>query len=291
MKILVTGAYGFFGTNLTKYLYENLSVSSMIYRMSGKNGIDLKNEEQVKSFINDYQPDIIVHLAANPRGNADISAMDDNCKSTLNLVHYAPQGCHFIFASSIVVYGDYNHFKFLEDMTPKPTSLYALSKLNAENIINRYARIGKIKKTNLRFCALVGGLNMSHGFVYDLTKKLEADSSELELIGTSPGSRKPFLHIDDACNVINFAIENRLDGTYNVCPQDNISVEEVAKIGMNILNKKKNIKWRPDQVWVGDNQEIAGGNCKIYSQGFEFKYKTSRAAIEAYFNELSKQNI
>jgi nucleoside-diphosphate-sugar epimerase len=290
MKILLTGANGFFGRHLYGMLAygeknkQHLPWEELIEL--GRNS-DIKDEKFVKKNLEEIKPDVIIHLAANPRGNADISVMDDNVKGTHNLVHYAPEGCQFIFASSIVIYGDYHHFNFLEDMVPKPTSLYALSKLNAENIINRYARIGKIRKVNFRYSALVGS-NLSHGFIYDLQKKLVADSQELELIGEAPGAEKPFLHIDDACRSVIFAIENNLEGTYNVCPNDNISVEKVAKIGMNHLKIDKKIKWRPDLVWSGDNRELKAGNCKIFSKGFEFKHKTSQAAVEAYFNESTE---
>lgn len=285
MKILITGAYGFFGQNLSKYLYTNLQTSSYIYNLNGKKGVDLKNEEQVEITLKDFNPDIIIHLAANPRGNAGLEAMLDNVQGTHNLVHHAPQNCHFIFASSIVVYGDYHCYNFLEDMQPKPTSLYALSKYNAENIVNRYERIGKIKKTNLRLCALVGP-NLTHGFIFDLINKIKSDSPELELIGAAPGSIKPFLNVEDACNTVLHAIQKKMYGTYNVCPRDNISVEQVAKMAMKTLNIYKPIKWRPDLVWGGDNNEIRASNNKLFSHGFDFKYKNSPQAIQAYLDEL-----
>lgn len=283
MRIYLTGGSGFFGQNLMRRLYNIPNVEIAVL----PKGTNIQCEELIKEELEEIKPDVIIHLAANPRGNAGLSAMEDNVQGTHNLVHYAPKGCHFIFASSIVVYGDYHCYNFLEDMQPKPTSLYALSKFNAENIIDRYERIGDIKKTNLRLCALVGK-GLTHGFIFDLINKIKSNSKELELIGAGPGSIKPFLNIEDACNCVIYAIEKKMYGTYNVCPRDNISVEEVAKMAMETLKIYKPIKWRPDLVWGGDNNEIRASNNKLFSHGFESKYKTSQQAIQAYLNELSK---
>lgn len=283
MKIFLSGAGGFFGQKLLPKLRILQDVE--IFCLS--KGLDIKCEKLIQEELEEIKPDIIIHLAANPRGNAGLEAMLDNVQGTHNLVYYAPEGCHFIFASSIVVYGDYHCYNFLEDLQPKPTSLYALSKFNAENIINRYERIGKIKKTNLRFCALIGN-GIRHGFIFDLINKIRNDSKELELIGNAPGAKKPFLHINDACDTILYAIEKKMYGTYNVCPRDNISVEQVAYMTMDTLKIRKSIKWRPDLVWSGDNNEIKANNNKLFSHGFEFKYKNSQQAIQAYLDELTK---
>ncbi len=280
-RVFVTGHRGFFG----KHLIESLKLAFPDYLICWNDDLNLKDEQFTKQCMDSIQPHCVIHLAANPRGNAGLEVMQDNVTGTHNLVHYAPANCHFIFASSIVVYGNYKHFQFLEDMTPEPTSMYALSKWNAENIINRYARLGKIRKVNFRYSAIVGP-NLSHGFIYDLTKKISSDSTELELIGSAPGSIKPFLHVEDACRSIIFAIQNNLQGTYNVCPTDNISVESIAKLAMRCLKREKPIKWRPDQVWAGDNNEIKAGNCKLFSKGFVFKHKSSLSAIREYFDGL-----
>jgi nucleoside-diphosphate-sugar epimerase len=282
LKILLTGHRGFLGQHLLQKLEEITDNPVWVLPKL----LDIKIEKDVKDIIEISQPNIIIHLAANPRGNADLSVMDDNVKGTHNLVHYAPPQCHFIFASSIVVYGNYQYMDFIEDMECKPTSLYALSKLNAENIINRYDRLGKIRKVNYRFCAMVGN-NLTHGFIFDLVNKIKSEDETLKLFGSSPGSIKPFLHVDDACNAILFAIKNNLSGTYNLCPRDNISVEQIANIAMEKLGRKKLVEWQPEMVWEGDNPEIRARNSKIYCKDFELKYRTSKETIEAYFDALN----
>jgi UDP-glucose 4-epimerase len=284
VNILITGHRGFVGNNLLTHFADKPNINIELP------AIDIKNEQSVKSVLEYSKPNIIIHLAANPRGNADLSAMDDNCKGTHLLAHYAPPDCHFIFASTIVVYGDYQHLDFIEDMECKPTSLYALSKLNAENIINRYERLGKFRKTNLRFSAIVGP-GLTHGFMFDLINKIKSEDGTLKLFGREPGSIKPFIHIEDVCRAIEYVLDNRVYGTYNICPQDNISVKDIAKLTMEYFGEFKKIEWQPDKIWEGDNLEIKARNSKIFSKGFDFKYKTSKQAILGFLNYVKSNRL
>lgn len=288
MRTLITGASGFLGKNLIKYLKEHRPDLEIIgltrQRYTSYSLCDIVHEERVRDVMELWKPEIIIHLAANPRGNAGPAVMDDNVKGTFNLVHHAPKNCHFIFASSIVVYGNPNDNYGQKELAP--TSLYGLSKQLAENIIDRYERLGKINKTTLRLSAIIGN-NLTHGFIYDLVKKIKSDGDYLELFGNSPGSIKPFVHMDDVCEAINFVIKNKLYNVYNVCPNDNISVKEVAEIGLEKFKSSKIIKWLGESsIWEGDNRILSANNYRLKYTCFNFKYKTSREAIEEYFNEL-----
>ena len=297
MKILLDGAAGFLGRHLDRFLRAKYTMPEhSIYRVVrrySQSGLfdfvtDIKHSTEVKWVLQEYQPDVIIHLAANPRGKPDennpLSIFEDNVLGTLNLLEHSPKNCHFINASSITVYGDTDRADEFDP--PAPTSLYSLSKQMAEDAVNRYDRLNKIRATNLRLCALVGPpAGLTHGFIKDLILKIKSNNPELPLIGKAPGAIKPFLHIDDACNAIYHAVENKIHGTFNICPDDNISVEDVAKLAMEHYGIQKEIIWE-DKVWEGDNPFLSAYNTHALECGFTFKHETSYDAIKAALNEF-----
>jgi nucleoside-diphosphate-sugar epimerase len=126
---------------------------------------------------------------------------------------------------------------------------------------------------------------MTHGMVKDIISKIKKPNNELNLIGKAPGAKKPFLHISDACNTILFAIKNQLSGAYNVAPNDNIFVEDVANLIMAKLGIFKKIVWDGSKVWTGDNPVLKCSHNKINLAGFKLEYESSEEAIIAALNE------
>jgi len=281
-KILVTGEHGFIGKNVLHYLIdqyyeagpnqtlEEFCRENNKYEVtgfsSGENNCRVDNVEDVKRRMEEIKPDVIVHLAAIPVIKPDdknpSQILKTNIEGTFNLVHYAPKGCKFIFASTITVYGDSDGFsKFTENHVCSPTSIYASTKLAAENIINVYTKQGHIDGYSLRICANVGPY-ATHGIVPDFIKKVKSDSPTLDCLGDWPGSSKPFIHVEDTCKAILHLIENTHDiKTYNLCANDIINVENIAKIVMDVMKIHKPINFLGSGAnWKGDNRLIKASN-------------------------------
>lgn len=280
--ILLTGSNGFIG----KHLYNHLSPNHELKCVGRSDGLDLTDPYLVQEVFNNNDIDTIVHFAADPNTKYDSGypfvAFDDNVKMTQNLLQYCKQGTRFIFASTILVYGDVEYAK--ETYESIPTSVYGASKVACEAIINAFKTLKGIRPVNLRLCATVGS-GMTHGALKDIIRKT-IQYSPVELFGDSPGSIKPFLHVSDVCSAVEFFMKNDFCGAYNLTPDDNISILRIANIVMEELNIHKEIEWQgKGSLWKGDNPLLSFSNAKIQKAGFRINYTKSETAIRKAINE------
>ncbi len=184
MKILVTGAAGFIGSNLCEYLlqkgYEVVGLDNFNDYYSPK-----IKEFNIESFANNpkfklYRADItdrniieelfkteaiesVVHLAAwagvTPSVKRPSIYAEANYVGTNNLAEFASQNNvkNFIFASTSSVYGNNNKTPFKEDMdTSYPAAPYPASKKGGEVLLYTYSLNTNMGVTVLRFFNPIG---------------------------------------------------------------------------------------------------------------------------------------
>ncbi|MDF1868687.1 MAG: NAD-dependent epimerase/dehydratase family protein [Saprospiraceae bacterium] len=125
MNCLVTGSTGFLGYHILPVLKENFNVRTVSLRNTAISDIDLQNIEA------------IVHMAGLAHQMQKIDSklyFDVNKDQTLLLAKKAKEsgGKHFIFISTVKVYGDNILEVMDEDSTCIPTDPYGQSKLEAE---------------------------------------------------------------------------------------------------------------------------------------------------------------
>ena len=178
-KVLITGAAGFIGFHLAKYLldkeYEVIGIDNLnnYYDIRLKEErlnilkeyaefkfykIDLKDKESIDNIFMKYNFDYVVNLAAQAGVRYSIenpySYVDSNLIGFMNIL----EACrnypvkHLLYASSSSVYGGNKVVPFsTEHQVDHPVSLYAATKKSNELMAHTYSHLYKIPTTGLRF--------------------------------------------------------------------------------------------------------------------------------------------
>lgn len=142
-KILVTGSYGFIGSNAVSFFIKN---NQNVYGIDIKNikkdkyfQIDITNKKEIQKIIQKIKPDVIVHTAAMSSlkncENDKTLAQKINVEATKNIVESIKNhSCKMIFISSDYVFpGTKGNYK--ENDIADPKTIYGKNKLEAENYI------------------------------------------------------------------------------------------------------------------------------------------------------------
>ncbi len=176
-NILITGGLGFVGSYLVNFFHKKKYNIIIIEHPSKKNLLkkvprkikiiwcDITRFEKLKK-IKLQRIDVLLHLAAQSSGPRSFSMPEIDIKlniiGTLNIIKLC-KICkinHLILASSFVVYGDINNKekkdRVAEDFKTLPGSVYANSKLAAENLLRVYAQPLGIKWNVLRMFNVYG---------------------------------------------------------------------------------------------------------------------------------------
>lgn len=145
-KVLITGGSGFIGSNLIANLliYNKHQILNIdIKRPINKNQeslwtkIDIRNEVAVKKIVKEFNPNIVIHLAARTDlGGHTLDEYDTNTKGTrilINCLKELSEIKRVIFASSMYVCRPGYQPKSSVDYDPH--TIYGLSKVEMEKII------------------------------------------------------------------------------------------------------------------------------------------------------------
>lgn len=273
-KILVTGAAGFIGSNLVDALLKRgaivtgldnfdpfydrkikeLNIESALKNpgYNFREG-DIRDNEFINDCLRNFNPDIIVHLAAKAGVRPSLSDpqeyYDVNVMGTLNLLEAmkANKIKKMIFASSSSVYGNNEKVPFSEtDNVDYPISPYAASKKAGELLCFTYHNLYDFDIFCLRFFTVYGQRQRPDLAIHKFTKALLNDQF-ISLYGDG-STRRDYTHIDDIVHGIIESIK-RVTGyeIFNLGESSTVSLKKLVTILENYTNKEAKIKYLPMQ--------------------------------------------
>ena len=261
-KVVVTGGSGFIGSNLTQELSKENQVTvvdnlSTGYLENIQNLINSGDIIFVEGSITDMDllqklfedVDYIFHQAAIPsvpRSVKDpISSNYTNVNGTLNVLVAARDNNvkKLVYASSSSAYGDTPVLPKSEDMKPCPLSPYAISKLTAEYYCQVFSDVYNLATASLRYFNVFGPKqDPSSEYAAVIPKFIGSILNDKSPIVYGDGEQtRDFTFVDDVVNANILAAESMSTGVFNIAGGKRISINDLAGLIMEILDKDLDI--------------------------------------------------
>ena len=312
-KFFISGGAGFVGSSMVELLlskgagvtvYDNLSSGkySFVKKHLGNKKFefvkaDLLNASDLQAAVSKAEPDVMIHLAANPdvRLGAKVTDLDlkQGTLATYNLLEAGRKNDvkGILFSSSSVVYGLAEIKPTPEDYGPlKPISLYGASKLACEGLITSFGHLFGMRYYIYRFANVVG-INGTHGIIIDMLDKLRKNDHEIEVLGNGR-QRKSYIDVKDCVNSMISIYEKSSsnENIFNLATDDQITVEEIVKMILNKVSPKTKIRYtNTQQGWPGDVPNAFLSNKKMKEFGIVLKYTKSKDVVDNAINILSSK--
>jgi UDP-glucose 4-epimerase len=279
-KVIVTGATGFVGANLTRRLLSDGHQVHLLVRPQYTSWrideissdcriheIDLQDSEPLKKSVAEIKPDWIFHLAANGAYSWQMDVLEifnTNMLGTVNLV----QSCLASGFESFVNTGSSSEYGF-KDHAPaeneyiEPNSYYAVAKSSATMYCQFVARSQKVHIPTLRLYSVYGPYEEPNRLMPTII--INGLSGKLPPL-VDPNIARDYVSSHDVIEAYLLAAKTKTQdcgSVFNVGSGVQVSLGEVVEIARKVLNiddspiwgSMPNRKW-DTSVWVSNNQKI-----------------------------------
>jgi dTDP-glucose 4,6-dehydratase len=265
MRLLVTGAAGFIGSNFVRYWCERhaddhvVAYDALTYAGNRENleGVDvpfvhgdIADGEVATNTIRDEQIDVIVNFAAESHNSYAIvnpgAFFRTNVIGTQTLLEAARQvGIErFHHVSTCEVYGDLpldSDDVFTEETPYRPRTPYNASKAGADHAVRAYHETYELPVT-ITNCSNNYGPYQFPEKVIPLFTTNALDDEPLPLYASTANKRE-WLHVLDHCRAIELVLERgRIGETYNVGSGVEKTIAEIADAVLAALDKPDSLK-------------------------------------------------
>ena len=312
-KILVTGGSGFIGENLINKLisenkYKVFNLDKLSYASNWKSKIpnqisnkchffkvDLVNSLETKKVIDNVNPDIVIHMAAETHVDRSIkSPMDfiqSNIVGTFNLleavtekwqeVYSQKREFKFIHISTDEVFGSLDASgNFSEKTSYKPSSPYSASKASSDHLVNAWH-----KTYNLPVIITNCSNNYGPGQHFEkLIPKVIINSKfglQIPLYGNGENIRD-WIYVEDHVDALLSILENGVIGErYCIGSNNELKNKQIVNIICSILDEKlpKSTPYRNQIEFVDDRL------------GHDYRYALDSSKIKSKLGWQSKTSF
>lgn len=224
-SVLVTGVAGFIGASLANRILQDHLGVRMIGLDSVNDYYDVRLKEHrleqlavydgftfvkgnladkvlVDNIFEQYQPQIVVNLAAQAGVRYSITNPDTYVESNLIGFYNILESCrhnpveHLVYASSSSVYGSNKKVPYsTDDKVDNPVSLYAATKKSNELMAHAYSKLYNIPSTGLRFFTVYGPAGRPDMAYFGFTNKL-LKGEKIQIFNYG-NCKRDFTYIDD----------------------------------------------------------------------------------------------
>jgi len=286
MKLLITGAAGFIGSNLVGLLAKNnfqIKAVDCFLNESYDASLKKKNWQELtvfpnvdlieldlrepipKTLLNDVN--VIVNLAAMPGLMKSWSDFNVYSSCNISVVENLAQAAvnnnndlHFIQISTSSVYG--SHANGAEDSKLEPVSPYGVTKLAAEELIKTYNRTFNLNFTILRYFSVYGP-GQRPDMAYNKIINAILSDKEVEIYGDGSQTRTNTFISDCVEATLSTIVSKPRNEIINISGESFNSLNQAIAIIEDVMKKKARLKFKGERP--GDQQETKGNISKAKS--------------------------
>ena len=270
-KLFITGGAGFIGSALIRHIINNtthsvINVDKLTYAGNLESltsiesnarytfeQVDICDANEIKRVFSEYQPDIVMHLAAESHVDRSIDGPSEfiqtNIVGTYILLEEArvywadldgdkKDSFRFHHVSTDEVYGDLagTDELFTEETSYAPSSPYSATKASSDHLVRAWQR-------TFEFPTLITNCSNNYG-PYQFPEKLipliilnALEGKDLPIYGNGKQIRD-WLYVDDhARALLHVALTGRIGETYNIGGQSELQNIDVVKTVCSILDE------------------------------------------------------
>jgi len=248
-KILITGAAGFIGANLTRKLIKTeneinilIKEGSDLWRINdvisncNVHKINLKKVEDVKNIVKKINPELVYHCAGHgiyPSQKDSAEIFSTNILGTFNLLNALNENNNLRRLVNLGSFFEYS---------TNPIDPYTISKITQTKLVEHFFKEKKLPAITLRLFTPYGKFDSPGRLICDLMIAL-IRNKPLEIF--SRYTKRDFIHIDDVITALEIASQQPdITGEIiDVGTRSKISVEEIVSMCNQLSNNKLIINW------------------------------------------------
>jgi len=310
--LLITGGYGFIGSNFIRLLIKEksdikiLNVDKLTYAGNLLNLKDIEknnnysfikgditNYSFLREIFNNYEIEAIVNFAAETHVDRSLFYSDEfistNIQGTHTLLKFARKyDIKFVQISTDEVYGSIKEGYFKETDKLNPSNIYSASKACAEMLVNAYKKTYGLETIITRSSNNFGPYQHPEKLIPRFITNLFC-GKKLPVYGTGKNIRD-WIYVEDNCRAILLTLEKgKKSEIYNIGGANEKTNVEIAYLILEKLGFSHNmIDFVEDRL--GHDLRYAIDSSKIKALGWKPKYSFEEAfdlTIDWYQNNES----
>lgn len=302
VKILITGAAGFIGANLTRKLIKTENEINILIKETSDHWrindiisncnvhkIDLKKVEDVKNIVKKINPELVYHCAGHgiyhsQKDSAEI--FSTNILGTFNLLAALNESNNLRRLVNLGSFFEYS---------TNPIDPYIISKITQTKLVEHFFKEKKLPIITLRLFTPYGKFDSPGRLICDLMIAL-IRNKPLEIF--SKHTKRDFIYIDDVITALEIASQQLdIDGEIiDIGTGNEISVEEIVNTSNQLSDNELVINWndtKQREVDILDENIFLG---RQHTQKLNWKPSTSledglQRTIEWYKENMNLYNI